>query len=311
MPDFATRVRELRKERGLRQRDLADAFGTAQTTIANYENKLRFPDESMLGRLAEYFDVSLDYLLGRSNVKRKTQDWVSRNEEIPEQPFSASSDAARYLGLVRQGDSDGAAQLVERLSRGALGIRRTYLDVLEPALKEVGRLWAHGELSVAEEHVISQATERIMSRVYSLEGTPREATGEAVCCVLAVSSEQHLIGPRMVSDFLRLDGWNVQFLGGNLGIGHLLEVLAARPVNLLAISVTSAGNVAEAADLIATVREKDFLRATRVIVGGQAFHSRRDLWEEIGADGTGRDAESAVMTANKLVRPGPPSMTGA
>ena len=179
MPDFATRLRELRKERRLRQQDLADAFGTAQTTIANYENKLRFPDESMLGRLAEYFDVSLDYLMGRSNAKHKTQDWTLRAEDIPEAPLSASSDAARYLGLVRQGDSYGAAQLVESLTRGPLGIRRTYLEVLEPALKEVGRLWAHGELSVAEEHVISHATERIMSRVFAVEGAPREVTAEA------------------------------------------------------------------------------------------------------------------------------------
>jgi MerR family transcriptional regulator, light-induced transcriptional regulator len=306
MPDFATRLRELRKELRLRQQDLADAFGTAQTTIANYENKLRFPDEPMLGRLAEYFGVSLDYLMGRSNVKRKTQDWAVQNEETPDLPLSASSDAALYLGLLRQGDNHGAAQLVEGLSRGTLGIRRTYLEVLEPALKEVGRLWAHGELSVAEEHVISQATERIMSQAYLLEGAPREATGESACCVLAVSSEQHLIGPRMVSDFLRLDGWSVQFLGGNLGIRHLLEALAARPVNLLAISVTSPSNVAEAADLIAAVKEKDFLRSTHVIAGGQAFHSRRDLWEEIGAEGTGRNAESAVMTANKLVQRGLP-----
>ncbi len=302
MADFSTRLRQLRKESGLRQKDLADAFGTAQTTIANYENKLRFPDEPMLGRFAEYFDVSLDYLLGRSDAKRKTREWVPENREPPETPLPSSSDAARYLDLVRQGGSDEAAQLIESLSRGALGIRRTYLEVLEPALKEVGRLWAHGKISVGEEHMVSQATERIMSRIYSQEGTPRAASGEASCCVMAVSSEQHLIGPRMVSDFLRLDGWSVQFLGGNLGIRHLLEVLAARPVNLLAVSVTSRNNVTEAADLIASVREKDFLKETRVIAGGQALQSRPDLWEEIGADGTGRDAESAVVTADELIR---------
>jgi len=302
MADFSTRLRELRKERALRQKDLADAFGTAQTTIANYENKARFPDEPMLGKFAEYFDVSLDFLLGRSNARLGIQDSVLRKEAPPETLLPPSSTAARYLDLVRQGGVEEATELIEGLCRGTLEIRRTYLEVLEPALKEVGRLWAHGEISVGEEHMISQATERIMSRVFPLDGAPRGASGKMSCCVLAVSSEQHLIGPRMVSDFLRLDGWSVQFLGGNLGIRHLLEVLAARPVNLLAVSVTSSANITEAADLIATIREKDFLRATHIMVGGQAFQTRSDLWAEVGADGTGRDAESAVITADKLVR---------
>ena len=300
MADFSTRLRELRKERGLRQRDLAHAFGTAQTTIANYENKLRFPDELMLGRFAEYFSVSLDFLLGRSDARLRVQ-------EPQETTLPPSSAAARYLDLIRQGGMEDASELIEGLSRGTMGIRRTYLEVLEPALKEVGRLWAHGELSVGEEHIISEATERIMSRIFSLEEAPREEPGEMSCCVLAVSSEQHLIGPRMVSDFLHMDGWRVRFLGGNLGTRHLLEAIAARPVNLIAVSVTTSANITEAADLIATIREKDFLSSTRIITGGHAFQLRPDLWAELGADGTGRDAESAVITADKLVRRTPPS----
>ena len=66
MADISTRLRQLRKERDLRQVDLANDLGIAQTTVANYEQHSRFPDETMLLKLASYFDVSLDYLLGRS-----------------------------------------------------------------------------------------------------------------------------------------------------------------------------------------------------------------------------------------------------
>jgi MerR family transcriptional regulator, light-induced transcriptional regulator len=307
MADFSTRLRELRKERGLRQRDLARAFGTAQTTIANYENKLRFPDEPMLGNFAEYFSVSLDFLLGRSEARHGLRESMPRSVEPREPLLPPSSASARYLDLIRRGEMKDAAELIEGLSRGTMGIRRTYMEVLEPALKEVGRLWARGELSVGEEHVVSEATERIMSRVFFLVEPPREEPGEPSCCVLAVSSEQHLIGPRMVSDFLHMDGWRVRFLGGNLGIRHLLEVIAAQPLDLIAVSVTTSANITEAADLIATIREKDFASTTRIIAGGHAIQLRPGLWAELGADGTGRDAESAVMTADKLVRRRPPS----
>jgi transcriptional regulator with XRE-family HTH domain len=65
--DFATRLKELRVARGLRQKDLAAALGIAQTTIANYEQKLRFPDEPMLVKIADHFTVSMDHLMARDN----------------------------------------------------------------------------------------------------------------------------------------------------------------------------------------------------------------------------------------------------
>ena len=69
-------VRELREERGLRQQDLATAPGLAQATIANYEKKLRFPDETTLGMLADYFDASMDFLLGRvDRLLGVGEDW--------------------------------------------------------------------------------------------------------------------------------------------------------------------------------------------------------------------------------------------
>ena len=68
MADFASRLRELRKERGYRQADLATELGVAQTTVANYEQHTRFPDETMLLKIANLFGVSLDYLLGRTDI---------------------------------------------------------------------------------------------------------------------------------------------------------------------------------------------------------------------------------------------------
>ena len=296
MGDFAGRLRELRKERGLRQKDLAEAFGIAQTTIANYEKKIRFPDEVMLGRIADFFSVSLDFLLGRSDARGDPGATPK-----PETPLPPSSTAARYLDLVRNGGFEAGRELVDSLSRGTMGLQRIYLEVLEPALKETGRLWARGDLMVGEEHMISTATQQIMGGMFPRDGVPRHNSRKPRCCVLAVLGEEHVIGPRMVSDFLRMDGWNVQFLGGNLGLRHLLEVLKARVPQVLAVSVTSAGGITEAADLIAAIRDKDFLRATRILVGGQAFRSRPTVWRETGADGTGDNAESAVTAANGLV----------
>ena len=56
----------MRKEKNLYQGDLAKILNVAQTTVSGWENGSRTPDNDMLMTLANYFDVSTDYLLGRS-----------------------------------------------------------------------------------------------------------------------------------------------------------------------------------------------------------------------------------------------------
>lgn len=60
------RIAELRKEKGLSQATLAKALGVDCSTIAKYETGDRLPDVVMLGKLADFFEVSTDYLLGRA-----------------------------------------------------------------------------------------------------------------------------------------------------------------------------------------------------------------------------------------------------
>lgn len=57
-------LQELRKDRGLSQKQLADIFITTQRTISNWENGRNEPPYDMLVKYAKYFDVSTDYILG-------------------------------------------------------------------------------------------------------------------------------------------------------------------------------------------------------------------------------------------------------
>ena len=59
------RIKELREKMGLRQVDVATATCIDQKTLSNYETGKTNPDSYSLIRLADFFDVSIDYLLGR------------------------------------------------------------------------------------------------------------------------------------------------------------------------------------------------------------------------------------------------------
>ena len=67
------RLKELRKQRKVSQLKMALDLNMNQNTISRYENMEREADYATLIQLADYFDVSLDYLLGRTNEKEIKQ----------------------------------------------------------------------------------------------------------------------------------------------------------------------------------------------------------------------------------------------
>lgn len=67
------RIRSLREDRDLRQTDVALATGIDQKTLSNYETGKTNPDSDILIRLADFFGVSIDYLVGRDTPHALTQ----------------------------------------------------------------------------------------------------------------------------------------------------------------------------------------------------------------------------------------------
>ena len=65
--DFAERVLDLRKARGLTQKQLAANAGLSEIGVQSYERRVRKPTHDALISLADFFDVSLDYLVGRTD----------------------------------------------------------------------------------------------------------------------------------------------------------------------------------------------------------------------------------------------------
>ncbi|MBQ3523233.1 MAG: helix-turn-helix transcriptional regulator [Clostridia bacterium] len=63
------RLKELRKEKGITQQKLALDLNTTQNSISRYESGLRPLDANMLMKIADYFNVSVDYILERTDKK--------------------------------------------------------------------------------------------------------------------------------------------------------------------------------------------------------------------------------------------------
>lgn len=66
-PSFSERLKELRSSKGLTMQQLGKEIGSTKGTISNLENGNKKPSLDMLIKLADYFNISIDYLVGRTD----------------------------------------------------------------------------------------------------------------------------------------------------------------------------------------------------------------------------------------------------
>lgn len=111
-----TRIKVLRQERGETQESLAALIGITRGAYANIENGKREPDIKTMAILANHFEVTIDYLLGREAAE-KTPTPVAESEPI--------------RNIIRIAGRDGS--FVEReLTDEQAALMRTMLDQLKP-----------------------------------------------------------------------------------------------------------------------------------------------------------------------------------
>ena len=119
--DLGKRIRKARKVKKLTQEQLGKAANVSDATINRYENGIRQPDPEMLILLADILDVSVDYLLGRTDTPR----------------LKAETDKIGYSELFTQKDEGQAYILAAELRYKHKLSDETFLKIID----EVGRFY--------------------------------------------------------------------------------------------------------------------------------------------------------------------------
>jgi transcriptional regulator with XRE-family HTH domain len=79
---FGKRIRKLRLEQNLKQKDLAAKLGISTSSVGMYERELRQPDAEILKKIADFFNVSIDYILGNSDKRDHSELTYKDNRNI-------------------------------------------------------------------------------------------------------------------------------------------------------------------------------------------------------------------------------------
>ncbi|MHB1394746.1 MAG: helix-turn-helix domain-containing protein [Clostridia bacterium] len=95
--EFGERLRDLREEKDITRDALAIKLNVSYSAVSKYETNVRFPDKGALIKLADFFDVSLDFLLCRSDIRETAEMILNKSKEqflvrSPENTYSTDED---------------------------------------------------------------------------------------------------------------------------------------------------------------------------------------------------------------------------
>jgi methanogenic corrinoid protein MtbC1 len=193
--------------------------------------------------------------------------------------------SAQFLRAILDGDIT-AALAIAREARQR-GLPYFYEQVVTAALVEVGRRWERGEVTVADEHLATAVAQSVIASFYGAFPWAPDGPKGVVACV---AGERHELGARMAADLLAYDGWNVRFVGADVPLDALLELVAREQPRFVGLSIGLAERLPELQAAIARLRAA--APSTRLVVGGRGL-AGIDAGA-LGADVVARSAAESV-----------------
>jgi methanogenic corrinoid protein MtbC1 len=145
-----------------------------------------------------------------------------------------------------------------------------YQRVIAPAMHELGRLWEKGAITVADEHLATGVTHRVLAALrppelleQGMDRRPRRPRA----LLAAAQGEQHALGLRMVADLLEDGGYEAAYLGADVPTPALLQAVHTLSPDLLALSATMPESRRRLEDAVAAVRTE--YPQLPLLIGGQ------------------------------------------
>ncbi|HNB52815.1 MAG TPA: MerR family transcriptional regulator [Anaerolineales bacterium] len=189
------------------------------------------------------------------------------------------------------------ANRIMRTSFSMYPLETILLEIIAPTMVEVGDRWHRNEISVATEHFATHHCR--LHLMHALEATNDIAKQGSIVAACA-PHEWHELGILILVTILRLRGWNVTYLGANLSLERLSEVLVHLKPQMVLFSATRKES-AEA--LMPLTNVLDELPDPKPIIGlgGQAFLQNPSLTNKVPGTFLGPLADEAVQQIERML----------
>jgi methanogenic corrinoid protein MtbC1 len=181
-----------------------------------------------------------------------------------------------YLDALRAADASGVYRVASHSLDEGMSLAALYQGVIAPAMHELGRLWEKGAITVADEHLATALTHRVLAALRPpafVDQAFEPGSAKPRAMLAAVQGEQHALGLRMAADLLEDIGYQTIYLGADVPSEALFQAIEAFTPNLLGLSVTMPDLRLRLEEVVSRVQSEH--PQLSLFVGGQATASHR------------------------------------
>jgi methanogenic corrinoid protein MtbC1 len=216
-------------------------------------------------------------------------------------PLIGPIDIDRFAGLTLNREAHQVLEVAETYLRRGMTVESLFVDLLAPAARRLGQGWEDDSLDFVDVTMGLWRLQEVLREIAAR--TPRIASGALTArtaVFAAMPGEQHTLGTAMVDECFSRAGWNTTLML-EPSRGDLLDLVAARAVDLVGLTVSCDSHIEQLPSLIVAVRNLSKNPAVSVMIGGRVPNLNPALAAFVGADATAATATTAINVAERLV----------
>lgn len=259
MSDFGERLKKIRKSKKITQKNLADSIQVAQSTIANYENNTRFPGRDKLKELSENLNVSIDYLLGISDVS-----WIEH--DIREKEDNLQETFKNLIDLFISEKNEEAKELIKDLNEDGIGSIKIIEEVLIPVLRSAWDKYERNQIDISDKNCIIELVGKLFDYISESQPLGKEKIGLNVL-FMAAPGQEHMVGLKMASEYFKIRGWKIIFIGKAVPLTNLIYKIKKENIDLLGLYSTNMQSVNNTTYLVEAIKTKLGDRSPKILLG--------------------------------------------
>ncbi len=205
------------------------------------------------------------------------------------------------IEVILQADRQAATNIIERWAEDQ-GYEHFFSQIMEPVLVQLGNEWMRQEtITIAQVFVAARIAEDVLNRIAEeRKADTANLTLKGPIIFGNIEDDFHSLGRKIVVTFLRIHGWEVIDLGNDVTPKDFVDTAlssGARVIGVSAMTLTTARNITR---LRAEIDSRGLKGKLQLAVGGAVFIVNPELVEEVGGDGTAKNALTAIPLFDRL-----------
>ncbi len=202
----------------------------------------------------------------------------------------------RLLACIQEADREEAGVLLDQWI-ASQGLDSLITELLSPTMERLGEMWARNksELSLAQGYVASKVAEDALAKILQIREAKGLKPGPLKGPIILGNAQDdcHPLGRRMVSAFLKMEGWDIVDLGIDVSPEAFVQAARHTGAKVIGVSAMMHSTARNIRAIRRLMDESGLSGHVQLAVGGAIFRLRPGLVAEVGGDGTAANALEA------------------